>query len=185
MFIGNIVKCRPPENRDPLPEEWDACLPWLREQFKLIRPKIVVCLGRIAAQRLIRPDFSVTKEHGQFEEKNGVLFTATPCTRRPAAQPHPKKPLAFADYVAPAGKDPRGVRSHLLKPFIPAKGRAFQRTALVISALLPGCKPFHRARPGKVFSSHARTPEGSNLHAPAGQAVRHTMQFTHLSPSTR
>lgn len=99
VFIGNIVKCRPPENRDPLPEEWDACLPWLREQFKLIRPKIVVCLGRIAAQRLIRPDFSVTKEHGQFEEKNGVLFTAT---LHPAAllRNPTQKPLAFADYVA-------------------------------------------------------------------------------------
>ncbi len=99
VFIGNIVKCRPPENRDPLPEEWDACLPWLREQFKLIRPKIVVCLGRIAAQRLIRLDFSVTKEHGQFEEKNGVLFTAT---LHPAAllRNPTQKPLAFADYVA-------------------------------------------------------------------------------------
>lgn len=99
VFIGNIVKCRPPENRDPLPEEWDACLPWLREQFRLIRPKIVVCLGRIAAQRLIRQDFSVTKEHGQFEEKNGVLFTAT---LHPAAllRNPTQKPVAFADYVA-------------------------------------------------------------------------------------
>lgn len=99
VFIANIVKCRPPENRDPLPEEWDACLPWLREQFRLIRPKIVVCLGRIAAQRLIRPDFSVTKEHGQFEEKNGVLFTAT---LHPAAllRNPTQKPAAFADYVA-------------------------------------------------------------------------------------
>ena len=99
VFIGKIVKCRPPETRDPLPEEWDACLPWLREQFKFIRPKIVVCLGRIAAQRLIRPDFSVTKEHGQFEEKNGVLFTAT---LHPAAllRNPTQKPLAFADYVA-------------------------------------------------------------------------------------
>ena len=99
VFIANIVKCRPPQNRDPLPEEWDACLPWLREQFRLIRPKIVVCLGRIAAQRLIRPDFSVTKEHGQFIEKNGVLFMAT---LHPAALlRNPKqKPMAFGDFVA-------------------------------------------------------------------------------------
>ena len=59
VFIANIVKCRPPKNRDPLPEERAACLPWLREQFRLLRPKIVVCLGRIAAQQMIRPDFSV------------------------------------------------------------------------------------------------------------------------------
>lgn len=99
VFIANIVKCRPPQNRDPLPEEWEACLPWLREQFRLIRPKIVVCLGRIAAQRLIRPDFSVTKEHGQFIEKNGVLFMAT---LHPAALlRNPKqKPMAFGDFVA-------------------------------------------------------------------------------------
>ena len=99
IFIANIVKCRPPENRDPLAEEWDACLPWLREQFRIIRPKIVVCLGRIAAQRLIRPDLSVMKEHGQFFEKNGVLFMAT---LHPAALlRNPRnKPLAFEDFVA-------------------------------------------------------------------------------------
>ena len=99
IFIANIVKCRPPQNRDPLPEEWDACLPWLREQFKIIRPKIIVCLGRIAAQRMIRPDFSVTKEHGQFIEKNGVLFMGT---LHPAAllrNPR-QKPMAFEDFVA-------------------------------------------------------------------------------------
>ena len=99
VYIANIVKCRPPQNRDPLPEEWDACLPWLREQFRIIRPKIVVCLGRIAAQRLIRPDISVTKEHGLFEEKNGVWFMAT---LHPAAllRNPSQKPLAFGDFVA-------------------------------------------------------------------------------------
>ena len=99
IFITNIVKCRPPENRDPLPAEWDACIPYLREQFRIIRPKIIVCLGRIAAQRLIRPDFSVMKEHGQWELKNGTWFTAT---LHPAALlRNPRnKPLAFEDYVA-------------------------------------------------------------------------------------
>ena len=99
IFIANIVKCRPPENRDPLPEEWDACMPWLREQFRIIKPKIVVCLGRIAAQRMIRPDFSVTKEHGIFEEKKGVLFMGT---MHPAALlRNPRlKPDTFQDYVA-------------------------------------------------------------------------------------
>ena len=98
-YIANIVKCRPPHNRDPLPTESEACMPWLREQFRLLRPKIVVCLGRIAAQRMIRSDFSVTKEHGQFIEKNGILFMGT---FHPAAllrQPQ-NKPEAFADFVA-------------------------------------------------------------------------------------
>lgn len=97
IFITNIVKCRPPQNRDPLPEERDTCIAYLREQFKLIQPKIVVCLGRIAAQQIIRPDFSVTKEHGTWTVKNGVYFTAT---LHPAAllrNPN-NKPLAFEDY---------------------------------------------------------------------------------------
>ena len=99
IFITNIVKCRPPENRDPQPDEWDACMPYLREQFKLMRPKIVVCLGRIAAQRLIRPDISVMKEHGHWEVKNGVWFMAT---LHPAAllRSPGQKPAAFEDFVA-------------------------------------------------------------------------------------
>lgn len=99
VYIANIVKCRPPQNRDPLPAESEACMPWLREQFRLLRPKIVVCLGRIAAQRMIRADFSVTKEHGTFIEKNGILFMGT---FHPAAllrQPQ-NKPEAFGDFVA-------------------------------------------------------------------------------------
>ena len=97
-YIANIVKCRPPQNRDPLPAESEACMPWLREQFRLLQPKIVVCLGRIAAQRMIRQDFSVTREHGQIINKGGILFMGT---FHPAAllrQPQ-NKPEAFADFT--------------------------------------------------------------------------------------
>ena len=76
VYIANILKCRPPRNRDPLPEEEDACIGYLREQVRLIRPKIIVCLGRISAMRLIRPDFRITREHGVFVRKGGVLMTA-------------------------------------------------------------------------------------------------------------
>ncbi len=75
-YIGNIVKCRPPQNRDPLQTEQEACIPWLRMQTKLVGPKIIVCLGRIAAQKLIREDFRITKEHGQWTEKGGIWFMA-------------------------------------------------------------------------------------------------------------
>ena len=75
-YIANIVKCRPPQNRDPLQTEQEACIPWLRMQTKLIRPKIIVCLGRIAAMKLIREDFKITKEHGQWFEKGGIWFFA-------------------------------------------------------------------------------------------------------------
>ncbi|MDL2234018.1 uracil-DNA glycosylase [Ruminococcaceae bacterium OttesenSCG-928-L11] len=77
VYIANVVKCRPPQNRDPAAEEISACLDHLREQFRIIRPQIVVCLGRIAAQTLINPNFRVTREHGQFTQKNGVWFMGT------------------------------------------------------------------------------------------------------------
>ena len=75
-YIANIVKCRPPRNRDPEEEEQQACFGYLRNQVALIRPKIIVCLGRIAAKKLIHPDFRITKEHGQWTCSNGVWMTA-------------------------------------------------------------------------------------------------------------
>ena len=98
VYIANIVKCRPPKNRDPLPEEQEACIDWLRNQVALIRPKIIVCLGRIAAMRIIKPDMKITREHGQFFEKNGTLMMAT---LHPAAllrNPN-QKPAAFEDFL--------------------------------------------------------------------------------------
>ena len=76
VYIANIVKCRPPQNRDPLNTEQDACIDYLRNQVALIRPKIIVCLGRIAACRLIREDFKITREHGQWVNKSGIWMTA-------------------------------------------------------------------------------------------------------------
>ena len=98
-YIANIVKCRPPQNRDPLPAESEACMPWLREQFRLLQPRIVVCLGRVAAQRMIRADYSVTKEHGTFVQKNGVWFMGTVHPAALLRQPQ-NKPEAFADFLA-------------------------------------------------------------------------------------
>ena len=75
-YIANIVKCRPPQNRDPLALEQDACIGYLREQVRLLQPKIIVCLGRIAAMRLIKDDFKITREHGQWFEKAGIQMMA-------------------------------------------------------------------------------------------------------------
>ena len=75
-YIANIVKCRPPGNRDPLETEQDACIGYLEQQIALIQPKIIVCLGRIAAMRLIRADYRITREHGQWTQKKGVWMTA-------------------------------------------------------------------------------------------------------------
>lgn len=99
VYIANMVKCRPPKNRDPKPEEQELCIDWLRAQFKAIRPRIIVCVGRISAQRLIGADFRVTKQHGEFIEKNSVLMMGT---YHPAAilrNPNNKE-AAFADWLA-------------------------------------------------------------------------------------
>lgn len=75
-YICNIVKCRPPHNRDPLETEQDACIGYLRNQVALVKPKIIVCLGRIAAKRLIDPDYRITRQHGQWVKKGGFWMTA-------------------------------------------------------------------------------------------------------------
>lgn len=75
-YIANIVKCRPPQNRDPMPEEQDACIGYLYEQLAILQPKIIVCLGRIAALRMIDPNFKITRDHGTWLCKDGIYYTA-------------------------------------------------------------------------------------------------------------
>ena len=75
-YIANIVKCRPPRNRDPLETEQEACIGYLKQQIQLISPKIIVCLGRIAAKALIREDYRITKEHGTWTQINGIWMSA-------------------------------------------------------------------------------------------------------------
>lgn len=75
-YIANIVKCRPPNNRDPLETEQDACIDYLRNQVALIKPKIIVCLGRVAAKRIIDPEYRITRQHGTWVQKGGIWMTA-------------------------------------------------------------------------------------------------------------
>jgi len=98
-YIANIVKCRPPRNRDPSEHEQDACIDYLRNQIALIQPKIIVCLGRIAAIRLIRPDYRITREHGQWVQQSGIWMTAI---YHPSAllRDVTKRPETFADLLS-------------------------------------------------------------------------------------
>ena len=98
-YIANIVKCRPPRNRDPLEAEQDACIGYLRNQVALLRPKIIVCLGRIAALRIIDPQFRITRQHGTWVEKNGIWMSAT---YHPSAllRDVSKRPDAFDDLLS-------------------------------------------------------------------------------------
>ncbi len=75
-YIANILKCRPPKNRDPKPEEEEKCIGYLRQQLKIINPAVIVCLGRIAAYKIIKPDFKITEEHGKWFKKGDYLITA-------------------------------------------------------------------------------------------------------------
>lgn len=100
IYIANMVKCRPPNNRDPKQEEQLACMPYLNTQVKLISPKIIVCLGRIAAQKIMYPEFKVTKEHGtwHYNKDNNILmmgmFHPAAVLRYPE-----NKPTAFKDFL--------------------------------------------------------------------------------------
>ena len=98
-YIANIVKCRPPRNRDPMETEQDACIGYLRNQVALVKPKIIVCLGRIAAKRLIDPEFRITRQHGTWVEKNGVWMSAI---YHPSAllRDVGKRPETFDDLIA-------------------------------------------------------------------------------------
>lgn len=99
VYIANIVKCRPPRNRDPQQDEQDACIGFLRKQIQLVKPKMIVCLGRVAALRLIHPDFRITREHGQWTKSGDIWFTAT---YHPSAllRDVSKRPDAFMDLLA-------------------------------------------------------------------------------------
>ena len=99
VYIANIVKCRPPRNRDPMNVEQELCIGWLRRQIALVDPQIIVCLGRIAATRLIREDFRITREHGEWFDVDGRRIMAT---YHPSAllRDESKRPEAFMDLRA-------------------------------------------------------------------------------------
>ena len=77
IYITNILKCHPPGNRDPLDQEKESCIPYLKYETYLLKPQAIVCLGRVAAQRLIDPDYRISRQHGTWIERRGCFLTAT------------------------------------------------------------------------------------------------------------
>ena len=104
VYIANIVKCRPPGNRDPHDDEQEACMNYLRYQLMLVKPKIIVCLGRIAATAIIDKDFKITRQHGQWTERKGYWFIATY---------HPSALLRDESKKRPAWEDLKLIRTKL------------------------------------------------------------------------
>lgn len=103
IYITNMVKCRPPQNRDPSREELALCMGYLEQQIALINPAVILCIGRIAASAIIAPDYKVTRQHGSFEERDGRLLMGT---FHPAAllRSPSNKPAAMEDLLALRGK---------------------------------------------------------------------------------
>lgn len=104
VFITNVLKCRPPQNRDPMPHEAEACLPYLRRQFKLVQPKVVLVLGRHALERMLPGVGPISRVHGQLHERSGVAFVPLY---------HPAAALHNGSLVNELQRDFDRVRDHL------------------------------------------------------------------------
>ena len=77
VYIANVIKCRPPENRNPEPDELEECRPFIRRQIEIIRPKVIVTLGKFALQSLMERSYAITGARGQWLEYNGVKVMPT------------------------------------------------------------------------------------------------------------
>lgn len=103
-FIANIVKCRPPQNRDPFPEEEEACFSFLEAQIKVLKPKMILCMGRISGQKMLNTQEPVGKLRGNFFEYNGIPLMITY---------HPSALLRNQDLKRPAWDDLKKFRQKL------------------------------------------------------------------------
>lgn len=105
-YIANTVKCRPPENRNPLPEESDACKSFLEAQIHILKPKMILCMGKVAAEDVLNESFSITQNHGKFFEKYSIPVMATY---------HPSALLRNESLKKPAWEDLKAFRRELDK----------------------------------------------------------------------
>jgi len=102
VYIANMVKCRPPNNREPLPEEMEACYPYLMEQLRLIKPKLICALGRVAAQGLLKTNSSLGKLRGHWHQFKGMEVLVTY---------HPAALLRFPSYKKETWEDMKKLRA--------------------------------------------------------------------------
>ena len=106
VYICNIVKCRPPQNRGPEPDERAACLDYLRQQVALVRPKVIVCLGSTPTRALLGEDMRITRDRGTWQLRKGVWFMPTF---------HPAALLRDQDKKRPAWEDFKAIRAKLIE----------------------------------------------------------------------
>ena len=106
VYICNIVKCRPPQNRVPEADERAACMDYLRQQVALVRPKVIVCLGSTPTRALLGEQMRITRDRGVWQLKKGVWFMPTY---------HPAALLRDADKKRPAWADFQAIRDKLIE----------------------------------------------------------------------
>ena len=106
VYICNIVKCRPPQNRVPEPDERAACLDYLRQQVALVRPKVIVCLGSTPPRALLGEDMRITRDRSTWQLRKGVWFMPTF---------HPAALLRDQDKKRPAWEDFKAIRAKLIE----------------------------------------------------------------------
>lgn len=109
VFIANVVKCRPPDNRIPHPNEMEACLPFLRRQIAILRPKVIVTLGATALRGLLGTSVGITRLRGQWQSFEGIDVMPTY---------HPAYLLRYPHYKADAWKDLQKVLERLGRPVL-------------------------------------------------------------------
>ncbi len=103
-YIANIVKCRPPENRNPLPDEQAACFSFLETQIHILKPKMILCMGKIAIEKITGQSISINQRHGEFFEYNGIPVMPTY---------HPSALLRNEELKRPAWEDLKKFKKYL------------------------------------------------------------------------
>ena len=106
VYIANVLKCRPPNNRDPLPSEVNKCEPYLLKQIKIVKPKLIVALGRIAGKTLLKIDKPLKEMRGKIHSYNGTPLIVTY---------HPAALLRNSNFKKPAWDDFQWIRDQLIK----------------------------------------------------------------------
>jgi len=108
VYIGNVLKCRPPENRDPLPDEVEKCEPYLLKQIEIIKPRIICALGRISAQVLLKTKLPLNQLRGKFHDYHGIKFLVTY---------HPAALLRYPQYKRQTWEDVKLLRKEYDRSF--------------------------------------------------------------------
>ena len=187
-YIANVVKCRPPENRDPRPDEIAACRPWLAQQVDLIRPKVVVTLGRFAAQLLLETTEGITKLRGRSYPFGDAVLVPTlhPAPRSGAERSRSRRcgPTSCGPSRSPhelGGLPHRGSRGHAVPARVVASLARRGDLILLVGELGVGKTAFVQGFAGELgITSPVTSPTFTLVHRYEGKHVLHHVDVYRL-----